>query len=383
MHLMTRAYLDYWDGHTRITSRRKGTIPPTDPDYPFNPYGRYGRLEIKTGKAGAELRATSHHFRNHDITFGILWEYQAQDDLRAFGSGIENGLPVYPLEDQSAFNNFGQDAERTLLAPYVEDIWQIGEDLTLNAGLRLDQYSDFGSSVNPRLGLTWQPHPRYSLRALYGTAFRAPEFRFLFLESPFIDGNADLKDEQVRTFEVGLNANPIDHLTTRLTLYHNKLKGLIIRPDGQTQFKNAGAMTSQGLELTAAYRWTNGNSLSANYSYVDATMENGERAADEPRNTASLTTWTPLSARLGAGLSLYWQDASARATGDPRSDLPGYTLLDLNLIYRLAKDVELGLAAYNLLDRDYAMPAPIAGSFVEDYRGAGRSLRAELRIAFR
>jgi outer membrane receptor protein involved in Fe transport len=111
-------------------------------------------------------------------------------------------------------------------------------------------------------------------------------------------------------------------------------------------------------------------------------MDNGAPAPDEPRNSASLLAWTPLTERLGAGMSLYWQDASPRVAGDPRSDLPGYALLDLNLVYRLTDQVELGLAAYNLLDRDYAMPSPF-GTIREDFRGAGRSLRAQVRVALR
>lgn len=379
--LLTRAWLDYYDGETRIGSLRRGTIPPGSRDYAFNATGKYSRLGMKTGKAGVELRGTDTRFPGHELSYGLIWEYQAQEDLRTFSNDIGSGHPVWPLRDVTATNPFGQDANRTLVAPYIEDLWRINDALTLNAGVRLDHYSDFGDSVNPRLGLTWHPHPRYGIRALFGTAFRAPDFRSLFLESPVIVGNPDLSAEQVRTLELGFAANPVDPLSLRATLYENRLEQLIIAPPGALSFENTGAMTSRGLELEAAWQWRNGASVSLNYSYVDARLADGNPAPDEPRNSASALLWTPIGGRLGAGLSLYWQDDSPRAAIDRRPDLPGYLLLDCNLIYRLSDRLELGLAAYNLLGEDYALPAP-PNTIAADYLGPGRSLRAELRMAF-
>ncbi|MBL8270567.1 TonB-dependent receptor [Steroidobacter sp.] len=39
---------------------------------------------------------------------------------------------------------------------------------------RYEQYSDFGSSTNPKVGLLWMPTPNFSVRSTYGTSFRAP-----------------------------------------------------------------------------------------------------------------------------------------------------------------------------------------------------------------
>lgn len=381
VRLLPRAYFDYYDVEAFITQFRRGTIPPDSSYFAFNETGLYTHLGQNSTKAGFELRASDFRFDSHRVTYGLLWEYQAQDDLRSFGNDIGIGIPVYPFQDVSDFNNFGQDANRILIAPYVEDIWQITDELILNAGLRLDHYSDFGNSWNPRLGLTWRLHPNYRLRALYGTAFRAPDFRSLFLVSPFFNGNSDLNEEQVRTVEIGLSANPVDNLSTRITLFQNDLDRLITIPPGATTFENAGSMTSRGLEFDVSYQWSNGVGLSANYSYVDVTLDNGDPAPDEPAHTASALAKIPLADRLQAGLSVYWQSASPRAAIDSRSALPGYTLLDLNLIYRWSPRLELGLAAYNFLDEDYAQPAPV-GTLNDDFRGAGRSIRAELRFAF-
>jgi iron complex outermembrane recepter protein len=46
--------------------------------------------------------------------------------------------------------------------------------LALSAAVRRDDYSDFGSTTNPRLGLTWDVNESLSIRGSYGQAFRAP-----------------------------------------------------------------------------------------------------------------------------------------------------------------------------------------------------------------
>ncbi len=376
-----RAFLDYLSGEAQISVLPRGTIPPGSPFAPFDATGRLGRLQLDASKAGVELRATDTHWRGHEITYGVLWEYQAQDNLKTLTNDIDVGRPVWPLRDISNSQNFGQDANRSLLAPYVEDIWTLTDSLTMTAGLRWDNYSDFGDSLNPRLGVTWRFRPRYSLRALYGTAFRAPDFRSLYLNSPLLDGNPDLNEERVRTVELGLAGNPFGGLFTRVTLFDNALKQLIDEPVGTGRLENVGSATSRGVELEARYAWMSGAYVSANYSYVNARLDGGRPVPGEPRNSGSAVAWAPLTGRLHAGLSLYWQDASPRAPGDPRADLAGYQVLDANLRYQLTQGVELGLAAYNLMDQDYAQPAPPA-TIPDDYRAPGRSFRVELRVAF-
>jgi iron complex outermembrane receptor protein len=46
--------------------------------------------------------------------------------------------------------------------------------LEISAAGRHDQYSDFGSTSNPKVGVVWSPIVGYDLRASYGRSFRAP-----------------------------------------------------------------------------------------------------------------------------------------------------------------------------------------------------------------
>ena len=50
------------------------------------------------------------------------------------------------------------------------------ERLAASLAARYDEYSDAGSTFNPKIGLTWSPWSRVDLRGTWGTSFRAPPF---------------------------------------------------------------------------------------------------------------------------------------------------------------------------------------------------------------
>jgi len=50
------------------------------------------------------------------------------------------------------------------------------EQLSLSLAGRYEHYSDFGDTTNPKFGVTWKPVPELTVRASYGTSFRAPTF---------------------------------------------------------------------------------------------------------------------------------------------------------------------------------------------------------------
>lgn len=97
---------------------------------------------------------------------------------------------------------FGASNETTLL-----------KKLDLSAAIRYDHYSDFGSTTNPKFGITWKPTDDLQLRASYGTSFRAPTLA----ETNFnVVGNA------VRTFltnNLGDPSIPITNASNGTSLF--------------------------------------------------------------------------------------------------------------------------------------------------------------------
>jgi len=63
-----------------------------------------------------------------------------------------------------------------LFVPIVGDGNQLPlvHRLDLSIAVRYDDYSDFGDTTNPKIGLTWEPIDGLSLRGMWGTSFVAP-----------------------------------------------------------------------------------------------------------------------------------------------------------------------------------------------------------------
>jgi iron complex outermembrane receptor protein len=107
--------------------------------------------------------------------------------------------------------------------------------LSLSLSGRHDEYSDFGTTTNPKFGLNWDPVDSITVRGTYGRSFRAPGMRqvgatvgSVFYDAPtagvvardptrgtaqvntiqLIGGNRELQPEEARTYSFGLDWLP-------------------------------------------------------------------------------------------------------------------------------------------------------------------------------
>ncbi|MCR5872484.1 MULTISPECIES: TonB-dependent siderophore receptor [unclassified Sphingomonas] len=103
------------------------------------------------------------------------------------------------------------------------------ERLNLSLALRHENYSDFGSTTNPKIGVTYSPWQGLVLKGTYGTSFRAPTFTevstigggaglyFDTLPGPsgnqigigIAGGNPGLQPEQATTWSFGVDVAPV------------------------------------------------------------------------------------------------------------------------------------------------------------------------------
>lgn len=94
--------------------------------------------------------------------------------------------------------------------------------LELSLAARFEDYSDFGTTTNPKVGIIWEPVEGFKTRASWGTSFRAPALTELYertqigaasLASPTgaqlailnLGGNPDLAPETAETVSVGFD----------------------------------------------------------------------------------------------------------------------------------------------------------------------------------
>ncbi len=76
--------------------------------------------------------------------------------------------------------------DRTVYALFAELNVPIARGLDAQLAVRFDDYSDFGSTTNPKVALRWQPLRALLLRGSWGEGFRAPPL--YSLSEPTIDG---------------------------------------------------------------------------------------------------------------------------------------------------------------------------------------------------
>lgn len=126
--------------------------------------------------------------------------------------------------------------------------------LVLSLSQRYDNYSDFGSTSNPKVGVNWQPVEGLNLRGSYGTSFRAPGLRelgattgayyFSAAIGPFIyptivnqsvlffGGNPNLEPEEATTYSYGVDFSPtsLPNFHASLTYYNLDYSNVIGSP---------------------------------------------------------------------------------------------------------------------------------------------------------
>ncbi|TGX55785.1 TonB-dependent receptor [Sphingomonas gei] len=185
--------------------------------------------------------------------------------------GAEYRRETYMQRGQSGGVGFPENLERDVESLYGElfvplfgdgNASPMARSLTLSLSGRYDHYSDFGSTTNPKVGVTWEPVEGVNLRGSYGRSFRAPGLRDLgstvgsyYAAAALVDafgardpsrgaaqvntillfgGNQSLKPETARTWSLGVDLRPrfAPNLTASATFYDIKYDDVIGTPSG-------------------------------------------------------------------------------------------------------------------------------------------------------
>ena len=112
-------------------------------------------------------------------------KFAAGVDYRREGysfDGSTAGATTSPDIFNVAFDNVNQLAKKTrdVKAAYAEVLVPVFDMLELTGAVRVDDYTGFGSTVNPKFTAKFQPVDWFMARASYGTGFRVPSFNQIF-----------------------------------------------------------------------------------------------------------------------------------------------------------------------------------------------------------
>ncbi len=205
---------------------------------------------------------------DHTLRYGLYGSYESAPST--------NNAWVFPADadgNQSSTTPIDIiDANRVTArtwSAYVQDEWSIGQNLTVNYGLRGDVYKAFRteSQLSPRLGLVYQAGSSTTLHAGYSRYFTPPATeaitaaniaKFNGTTNALPDnGNNTPLSERSDYFDAGIQQNVGPHLTLGLDTYYRKVQRL--QDEGQfgaalvySTFNYAKGRI-KGVEFTANY----------------------------------------------------------------------------------------------------------------------------------
>ena len=364
--------------------------PPgyTDADGTY-PEGLINLMRSAERRSNFEASGLYRGMREHTLRLGAGYTRQELYSVQQYvnfgtgadGSPINPGDPLQDLSDTPFA--FAPERTRKIAYTFIQDIWNISADWGLTVGARYDDYSDFGSTTNPRLALVWQSTPTLTSKLMYGQAFRAPSYQELFAETSFTLPNADLDPERSETWDLAFLYRATTDVNVNLNLFYFKQTDIIsaVTVSGlpKRQYQNTGEHVIRGIELEVQWQLRDDIRIAANYTLRDQD-DSVFRAIQEPDQEAYARFDWRFRPNWNWNLQSNWIDERPRPPGDTRTSLVAYHLTDTTLRYTGIKNWEFAASIRNLFDVDtceYTGPA-----LSNDLPLPERNVYAEIRHNF-
>jgi len=358
------------------------------------PDGLIGSPGYKENQARFDLSAIYRGFRNHRVHTGVgtLWAdlYEVTEEKNFNPDFSPKGSVVDVSDDPSEV--WMPEEDRTNYYVFVQDEWQFAQNWQLVSGIRFDDYSDFGSTVNPRAALIWATTDTITTKFLYGRAFRAPSLNELYVaNNPVFSGNRELDAETIDTFEVAMSHQATARVLYGVNLFYYEIDDLInAEPTAgpiATQYRNSGQRTGYGGEIELVYQALENLSLQGNYAYQYTKDENTGRSVGEAPNhqVYARADWSISPIWLFSS-QINWVGEQKRVAADSREPVSDYTTVDMTIRTRgLWQGLDLSLSVRNMFDEDVKDPSPFADpapAIPNDFPMPGRMVVGELFYRF-
>jgi outer membrane receptor for ferrienterochelin and colicins len=393
----------YYDLQSEFTLFPAGAVLPISSDGNLDFINPAGKVQFPDGLIGnpgqksadsqVDFVSIYSGWESHRLRFATGVKKQTLDarEYKNYGPGVIDGTqsPVGgAVSDVSGTDYiFLADSSRTIRYLSVQDEWRIMPTLELTAGVRYDDYSDFGGTTNPRIALVWSGTEKLTTKLLYGSAFRAPSFmEQRSKNNPVALGNANLDPEKIDTLELSLSYLVNENFQSTLTLFDYRARDMIeFIPDQIATTKTARNIRDQdgnGFELEATWKPAPAFHLSSSYSYqdsIDAKTHNP--VIDAPKHLLKVGMNWEVHKEWSVNSQFNWVGGRERAVFDTRGKIDDYGVLDL-LLKRdnLFSGVDAAIVVRNLTNEDAREPS--SGEIMNDYPLESRSYWLTLQYQF-
>jgi iron complex outermembrane receptor protein len=230
----------------------------------------------------------------------------------------------------------------------------VGSRTQLEASLRVDRYSEFGTAWSPGAGVGWWASPAARLRASVARAFRVPTFTERYYRDPANVARPEVHAETAWAGDAGADVFLPGGIVASATLFGRLEEDVIdwLRPTAADVWRtyNVRDVDTLGVELSVRKMLPSGAFVHAGYTGIDvqaaAITQLSKYVLDYAPHTLTAGAVIPLPARLRLAPRLEYKHRT-RATGTA-----DYTLLDARLGRRFGI-IELFAEGTNLFNQSY------------------------------
>lgn len=325
----------------------------------------------------------------HSLATGVELMHEKQDVTGHTAVGTTSSANLYNPNSNDAFGSFVPSGAETngfttTLGAYVFDTVKLNEQFSLNGGVRIDRYKlgtrnistanakttldDERTLTNWSVGGVYKPAPNGSIYASYADSKTPPGGNnFQLSATANNQSNAALDPQTTKTVELGTKWELLNKkLNVAAALFQSVNDGQTTVDPVTSAATQYGKTEVKGIELSAVGQLTNFWQISAGLAKTQ-TRQIDQRSAttvtDSVRWSPDLTAtlWTSYQLdKLTMGIGarhvseqkrLITEGTNAATTSMP--NVPAYTVFDMMVSYKLAKNTNLQLNVYNLFDKEY------------------------------
>lgn len=331
------------------------------------------------------VRSRNHFHDNED--YHTSTRYGADVQVSRFTDGRHSFTTGAEATYTEVSSNFLSPTPTvTDLAFFLQDEIEFSQRVRGTTGVRVDMHRassvEKDVSINPKVGLVYEPSDRLSLRTSLSRGYRAPSVAEQY-SSTVVFGfrvvpNLELRGESAWAGEVGATATPYNWLWLDAGFFWSEYEGLIevAGAPGEVltfQFRNVSEARVRGLDAGARVGLIPQKlNLSATYLLLESEDKRTGRALYY-RSTHNLTTTLSAWADRVA-LDVRYRSRADQVLAYPLDERGDITLLDLRL-GTTVMDMDVQAKVENLLQAEYV-------DVQERNPGATRSFRITLTSRF-
>ena len=372
-----------------------------------------------------DTKFTTQHFDKHNITLGGQW----------WDASIKDGLRV---NKEISFEQLGL---------FAEDTWALTDQLALTLGLRYDNHDTFGDFWTPRAYLVWNANDNWTFKGGYSEGYKAPRLERLTDGIYNVGGqgriplfgSSNLKPETSKNLEFGTYFNNTANFDANITAFYSQVEDKIMTgsaemtcdaaiPASKTECEKRMASVGTPWEMqtgdTGTRAWSITRPVNAEKAEVYG-IETGFNWEFAPTWKFGMNyTWTETEIKdnsLGnpplndtpehiVNASLKWQaddNIQLWARGEYRSerarylksyanmttaeknvyntlgDFKAYGLLHIGSNFAVNDNVDVGVALYNVLDKNFIDFEKVGSSYYNSYSNTQEGRRVQLSTTFK